>query len=161
MMKGVLKIALLISILIASQVVFGQSSIDKTSFFSAMASSNTRLMDAQLNTLKGFSGNEKEAFEGAMLMKKSGTLSVPAKKLAMFKQGYKKLETAIGHNPGNAEYRFLRLMVQENAPRSLGYYKNIVSDSKMVKESYKRLSTVTQKGIASYSKKSKALAGAF
>ena len=52
-------------------------------------------------------------------------------------------------------------MVQENAPRSLGYYKTISQDSKFVKDSFKNLPAATQNSVVSYSKKSKSLAGAF
>lgn len=140
---------------------FAQSGIDKSSFFNAMSSGNTKQIESQLQSLKSISGTDKEAFEGALLMRKSGTLAVPAKKLAMFKQGYKKLESAISKNPANVEYKFLRLMVQENAPRSLGYYKTISQDSKFVKDNYRTLSVATQNSVTSYSKKSKALSGAF
>lgn len=160
-MNRFLRIILFFSFILAGTHAFGQSGIDRNSFFNAMSSNSVRLMDAQLSALKNQSGRDKEAFEGAMLMRKSGTLTVPAKKLAMFKQGHKKLEGAIGSNPGNIEYRFLRLMVQENAPRSLGYYKNIDQDSKWVKDNYKSLSAPIQQSVMSYSRKSKALAGAF
>lgn len=157
-MMNFLKIFFAVIMLLAGHLAFSQ---DRQSFFSAMSSGNVRQMDAQLNTLKSGSGPDKEAFEGAMLMRKSATLSVPAKKLAMFKQGHKKLEGAISKYPSNAEYRFLRLMVQENAPRSLGYYKSISTDSKYVKDYFKTLPAATQGGVTGYSAKSKALGGAF
>jgi hypothetical protein len=142
-------------------VSLAQSGIDKNSFFNAMASNNTNKIEAQLNELKKESGADKDAFEGAMLMRKAGTLTVPAKKLSTFKRGHKLLEAAIAKSPNNAEYRFLRLMVQENAPRSLGYYKSIDEDSKFIKDNFRTLSAATQNSVADYGKKSKALAGIF
>lgn len=160
-MKKILSIVLIIISLALAQSGFAQSAINKNSFFNSMASGNSKQIDAQLAALKSVSGSDREAFEGALLMRKAGTLTIPAKKLSMFKLGHKKLESAISKNPGNIEYKFLRLMVQENAPRSLGYYKTISQDSKFVKDSFKNLPLATQNSVVSYSKKSKSLAGAF
>lgn len=152
---------LLLIFLIAAFSSAAQNGIDKKAYYNAFSSFNSGLIDGQLNAVKSISGTDKEAFEGAMLMRKAGTLSVPAKKLSSFKQGHKKLENAIAGNPSNPEYRFLRLLVQENAPRSLGYYKNIEQDSKFIKDNYKSLPLATQQALTNYSKKSNALAGAF
>lgn len=160
-MKLFFRLFLIVVFCVSIQSVFAQSGINKNAFFSAMASGSAKQIDGQLAALKNISGTDREAFEGALMMRKAGTLTVPAKKLAMFKQGYKKLETAISKAPANVEYKFLRLMVQENAPRSLGYYKTIGSDSKYIKDNFKTLSSATQTSVASYSKKSKALSGAF
>ncbi|MFV0606591.1 MAG: hypothetical protein ACK5NK_12190 [Niabella sp.] len=152
---------LIFTVAFISKPIFAQTAINKADFFMAMSSSSQKKIDAQLAVLKKLSGTEKNAFEGALLMRKAGTLTIPAKKLAMFKDGHKKLEAVIAQYPGNAEYRFLRLMVQENAPRALGYYKSISQDSKFIKEQYKNLPEVTKNSISAYSKQSKSLAGAF
>lgn len=137
--------------------VFSQNVFDKKDFYRAIASSNTADWDAQLHLLKKYMADDRGAYEGAMLMRKSARQTIPAKKLSMFKQGHRALENAIAKNPGNAEFRFLRLMVQENAPKALGYHKNIAGDSRMVRDQYKKLPAVVQQAIAGYSKKSKAL----
>lgn len=161
MIKKIFSFILIAGFTLSVGISLAQSGINKSAFYSAMASSKAALMDAQLSALKNASGTDKEAFEGAMLMRKAGTLTIPAKKLALFKEGYRKLETAISKNPQNVEYRFLRLMVQENAPRSLGYHKAISQDSKFIMENFKNLPANTQNSIAGYSKNSKALAGVF
>lgn len=161
MYKKLIANSLLFIFLLTAFCASAQNSIDKKAYYNAFSSANLGLIDGQLNVIKSISGTDKEAFEGAMLMRKAGTLSVPTKKLSLFKQGHKKLESAIAHNSSNPEYRFLRLMVQENAPRSLGYYKNIEQDSKFINNNYKSLPQSTQQVLVNYSKKSKALAGAF
>lgn len=138
--------------------IYAQSVMDRKAIYTALESSKTSLIDAQLNVIKTNAATG--AFEGALLMRKAGTLSVPAKKLATFKEGYKRLEAAISKSPDNAEYRFLRLMIQENAPRSLGYYKNINEDSQIVKSNFRSMAEVVQKSIITYSKRSKSLATA-
>jgi hypothetical protein len=82
---------------------------------------------------------------------------VPATKLHLFKEGKKRLEAAIQREPGNAEYRFLRLIVQENAPGFLGYKSNIETDGAFIRKSYASLPESVQQAIARYNKKSKVL----
>ena len=138
-----------------------QSGINKANCFDAMASSNISVLDAQLSSLSNVSNTDKEAFEGALLMRKAGVLKIPAQKLASFKKGHKQLEAAIAKAPHNAEYRFLRLIVQENAPKVLGYYRDMVADSKFIKDNYKLLPKETQQAVLIYSKKSTSLNGLF
>lgn len=134
-----------------------QSSIDKKTFFAAMESNKMAMVDAQLKLLESATNQNKAAFEGALLMRKADMVSVPAKKLSLFKQGNRKLEAAIALDKNNAELRFLRLMIQEHAPKSLGYNKNIDEDCKVIEAGYKSLSAITKQTITQYSKRSKAL----
>jgi hypothetical protein len=67
------------------------------------------------------------------------------------------LESAIKNEHENAEYRLLRLMIQENAPAALGYKNDIKADSEYIRKSYKNLPEDIQRVIFDYSKKSKIL----
>lgn len=58
--------------------------------------------------------------------------SNPLKKLATFNKGKKNIDDAIDQDPESIEIRFLRWSVQKNAPRFLGYHKNIESDEKLI-----------------------------
>jgi hypothetical protein len=92
-----------------------------------------------------------------MIMRKAGIGGNPASKLKLFKQGRKLLEGAIAENPDNAEFRFLRLIIQENAPGVLGYRNDEQKDSEFIRKSYITLPEELQKTIADYNKKSKVL----
>ena len=130
---------------------------DPSDVYVAMASSNIQEIDSALGELEKTSLPGKLAYEGAMLMKKSGLLSKPKEKLKVFKSGREKLETAIRDDSANVEYHFLRLIIQENAPKIVGYKKNIDADSKMVMASYNTLPTFLRQAIKNYSKTSKVL----
>ena len=132
-------------------------SFNRKDFYAVMASANLKNVDGQINLLKNWGVAGKQAFEGALLMKKAGLVKVPAKKLSLFKQGHKKLEAAIDDDKDNGEYRFLRLMIQENAPGILGYKKDLDKDSAYLRQSFKKLPTDVQQAITDYSKTSKAL----
>ena len=134
-----------------------ESSFDRSAFYQAMASEKLNLVNDQLSLLKNTSMTGKQAFEGALIMKKASFSATPDKKLSLFKSGHKKLEAAIYQDSANAEFRFLRLMVQEHAPRILGYKNEIKIDSDYIRKSYKKLPKVVQDAIFDYNKKSKAL----
>jgi hypothetical protein len=52
----------------------------------------------------------------------------PIRKLSYFTNGKNMLEKGIGMDPSNAELRFLRFTIQNNAPSFLGYKSDIHSD---------------------------------
>ena len=78
-------------------------------------------------------------------------------KLNIFKEGHRKLEAVIKKDNMNAELRFLRLIIQENAPGILGYKSDLKQDSELIKKSFTDLPQVVQQAIIDYSKKSKIL----
>ena len=65
------------------------------------------------------------AKKGALLMKKASLVRKPGDKLKVFKEGSKLLEAEIAKLPKRIEYRFLRLIIQENCPKFLNYSNNI------------------------------------
>src|SRR5450755_1052579 len=126
-------------------------------FYKAMEENNKDLVIGQLTELKSAPDNIRDAFTGAMLMKKAGLGGAPATKLHLFKDGHKMLEAAIAKDPDNAEFRFLRLMIQEHAPGILGYKNDIQKDCTFIRKWYKSLPKEVQAVLADYSKKSKFL----
>jgi hypothetical protein len=57
----------------------------------------------------------------------------PTKKLKNFNKGKKMLESFIQNNPNNIEARYIRIFVQSEIPKFLGYDKEIEADIKFVK----------------------------
>jgi hypothetical protein len=131
--------------------------IDQADVYTAMAATTVKELDEALAAIEKTTLEGKLAYEGALLMKKSGLLKAPGQKLKVFKLGREKLEGAIRKDSGNIEYRFLRLMIQENVPKIVGYKKDIDVDSTLVVNAYKTLSPVLRRAIKDYSKTSKIL----
>lgn len=77
-----------------------------------------------------------------------------AKKIATFKAGGKLLESAIQSDPNNAEYRFIRLTIQEHAPKILKYNKNIEEDKVLILKGYKKMDSKTRAYVLDYAKQS-------
>ena len=133
------------------------ANFDKGAFYSAMAANDVKSINSQVSIVKASSINEKEAYEGALLMKKAGLATSPKEKLSLFKAGRLKLEAAIKKDKENAELSFLRLIIQEHAPKIVDYRNNIQTDVAAIRSNYKMLHPVVQQAINDYSKKSKAL----
>ena len=132
----------------------GESAFKKVDFYSAMAGKNEDAINKQLGLLKTSSGTEKNAYEGALLMKKAGITGGAKKKLDLFKEGHKKLEAVLQKDSSNAEFRFLRLMIQEHAPGILGYKSELENDSQYILKNFRKLIPVVQEAVREYSKKS-------
>ena len=134
-----------------------KAGFDRSAFYNAMASDNLQEINTQLAIISTSSINEKEAYEGALLMKKAGLVTKAKEKLSLFKAGRLKLEASIKKNSGNTEFLFLRLIIQEHAPQRVKYNTDIEKDSLQIRNNYKNLSPVVQQTIIDYSKKSKVL----
>jgi len=130
---------------------------DRPAFYAAMASGNIESVNEELALLNSASIIEKEAYEGALLMRKSGLLKIASEKLKLFKKGRIKLETALLKDSSNGEYHFLRLTIQEHAPKIVKYRTEIENDKQFILKSFKNLLPVVQQAILDYCKNSKIL----
>jgi hypothetical protein len=141
-------------------VVQGKSQhrvFDKSAFYAVIKSGNTGEIEDQIIRVRELLIPEKDAYEGTLLMKKSGLVAGAKEKLSIFKSGRSKLESSISKDSNNTEYRFLRLIIQEHAPKVVKYQKELETDSKMIQTNFKGLSPFLQQVIFDYSKNSKVL----
>ena len=155
-MKQLLLYSLTVSLLATPQKSFSLD-IDRAGFYAAMKSGNLDAINSQLESIKNDTSTEGQAFEGALLMKKAGVVKNPFKKLSLFKQGHTLLEKALETDSNNAEFRFLRLMIQENAPGMLNYNDDIQTDSALIQSQFKKMSPELQENVIDYSRRSKVL----
>jgi len=155
-----LKILFLLLFILCGGMMHGQSlkqDFDKPGFYEVLASGKLSDIDKELDLLNTESIPEKEAYEGTLLMRKSGLLKIPAEKLRFFKRGRIKLESALLKDSSNCEYHFLRLTIQEHAPKVVKYNAELENDKQYILKNFKDLSPVVQKVIIDYSKNSKIL----
>jgi hypothetical protein len=130
---------------------------DRLAFYQVFANGKLADINTELEVVKSAMVQEKEAFEGSLLMKKAGLMAFPGDKLSFFKSGRKKLESSIQKDDSNAEFRFLRFVIQENAPGIVNYRENLQEDLDYIRKSFKSLPKVVQDAVSDYSKKSKLL----
>jgi hypothetical protein len=134
-----------------------EQSFDRANFYSIMSSGKLKAVNEELDVVRASEIKERYAYEGALLMRKAGLMKIPAEKLHFFKLGYIKLEGAISASPENAEYRFLRLTIQENAPHIVKYYHQIDADKALVIKEFKNLPPDVREAVREYSKTSKVI----
>jgi hypothetical protein len=144
-------------LLILVFVQLGFQSVDKAAFYSAMASASLEQIDKELTSVTATTAPEREAYKGALLMRKAGLLSRPKDKLAAFRSGATLLESCLAKDSANVEYHFLRLMIQEHAPRIVHYDTDQEKDSQIITRSFRTLSPALQKAILDYCPHSKRL----
>ncbi len=140
-----------------STITHNLSIVSRTSYYKALEENNKDLVNTQLTELKTAPDEIRDGLTGAMLMKKASFFAAAATKLHLFREGHKMLEDAIKKDPENAEFRFLRLIIQEHAPGVLGYKNDLQNDSELIRKSYKSLPEELQQIMIAYSKKSKFL----
>ncbi len=131
--------------------------VTKEKFYKAMSSTDLPLIESELERLEKLGPTAELAFKGALIMKKAGLLDRVSDKLSTFKKGKEMLERAIAAKPDHAEFRFLRIMIQENAPSILGYSDKIEEDANIVGEKFQELPPEVKDAIVAYSKNSKVL----
>ncbi len=158
-MKATMKIRMffVLVIFLSGALAFGKSlaKFDKARFYEVIKTGDKESIDEQLALLASSEIIEKGAYEGFLLMRKAGITARPAEKLKLFKAGRIKLETAMLNDNTNAEYHFLRLIIEEKAPKIVKYNKDIEADKKLILKEYKNLPAVVQHAIADYAKTSK------
>ncbi|HTE08720.1 MAG TPA: hypothetical protein VK628_08135 [Flavitalea sp.] len=140
-----------------SYALRAQKTLDREKYYSIIQQEELQPIDDQLEALNTFSFKGKSAFVGALMMKKAGVIKGASKKLKLFKNGSNQLEAAITKDPENAEYRFLRLIIQEHAPGIVNYHNDKTQDKEMIVSSYKKFPSELQKAVSNYSSNSKTL----
>lgn len=144
--------------LLLGAAVSAQAQIDKDNFYEALSSGEEDSIDKMLSKLESEKSTPKvNAYKGALTMKKAGFVKGVGGKVKTFKKGAHLLEDEIKSNPGNTEFRFLRLTIQEHAPGILKYNKEIDADKQAVVSGYARLDADLKNVIAGYAKDSKVL----
>lgn len=131
---------------------------EKTAFYKTLSSSSE---DVIVRYKKKLAANlttyDAKAYYASLVMKEAKFALSPFTKLERFNKGKELLEAVINQNKNNAEYRFLRLMVQENAPSMLGYNDELQQDAQLITNNFNQLSDAVKTVILNYSRTSEAL----
>ncbi|HBG88017.1 MAG TPA: hypothetical protein DDW62_10765 [Marinilabiliaceae bacterium] len=106
---------------------------------------------------KGDTGSQANIYRGALYARMAGLVNTPVQRLEYFKRGRLLIEAEIKQNANNIEYRFIRLIIQEQAPSIVRYRDNIDEDSAMIIAGYETLDDELKREIDRYAKTSKLL----
>ena len=150
----------LVAMLLMSAILkfaFAQPKSEKNVFYGVMSTGDLKAVENELTVVENSFSPNKDGYQGALLMKKAGMISKPAQKLKFFKEGRVKLETALLADKDNTEYHFLRLAIEEHAPKIVKYHNDIEADKLFIKNNFKSVSPVVQHAIIDYCKNSKVI----
>lgn len=104
----------------------------------------TAKLDGELANINSSSKPVLVAYKGAVSTLKAKFAKLKKEKKDFFREGISLIESAIKAAPSNIEIRYLRLGVQENSPKFLGYHKNIETDKSFI---LKNFATVSSKEL--------------
>lgn len=145
-----------LSFLFITVVTF--SSVDEKVYSALQSNSLEEIELALIHVDNIIKKQDQLAYKGTLQMKKADYLKSPKEKLKVFKSGHELLESAITKEPLNIEYRFLRLSIQEHAPKIVGYNDNIEEDKAFIIAHYKHCDQALKLHIKYYAEESKILA---
>ena len=86
-------------------------------------------------------------YKGAVLTLEANFEKNKLEKLKLFKEGKKLIDEAIESNVANIEMRMIRLGIQENAPKILGYHKEIEQDKEFILRNYQATTSNKEKQV--------------
>jgi hypothetical protein len=135
----------------------GMQEFNRYNFYEVMKSGRLEEINVELALVDATKIKEKDAYKGALLMKKAGLVKKAKDKLNFFKSGRINFDTAILSDSNNVEYHFLRLTIQEHAPKVVKYRNQLENDRHFLQKFFRNLSPVVQQAVIDYSKTSKVL----
>lgn len=157
-MKITMSRLFVLSVLLVSVTSLVTATLDRKSFFKSISTEDQNTLKTEREKLSKLSdSDDKRAFLATIIMKESQFMPTVKGKWDKFTLGKNALEKEIKANPNNAEYRFLRLLIQENAPKIVRYSSNVSQDAQFIAKNLSTINAVTKKTIQDYAKKSPAL----
>lgn len=134
-------------------ILFQSTTSIRASFEQADKSADTA--EAFYNeSLKLPEGNLANAYRGAALITKGKFAKGLKNKKQDIVQGAALLDKAVANKPNDLEIRLIRLIIQENLPKIVGYKSNLKEDREMIVNNYASQSNELRKWIANYAKQS-------
>ncbi|AFL80417.1 hypothetical protein Aeqsu_0914 [Aequorivita sublithincola DSM 14238] len=101
----------------------------------------TAKFDGEFSNVDSSSKPTLLAYKGAVLTLKAKFAKKKSDKIDFFKEGVSLIESAVKAEPSDIEIRYIRMSVQENSPRFLGYHKNIEEDKEFILKNYPNVSS--------------------
>ncbi len=95
------------------------------------------------------------AYKAAAKILEARITSGISKKMSFLKTGATNLESIISSNPNNPEMRLIRMSVQENVPKIVGYSKNLKEDKTFLLNNYNKQSPELKSYIKNFANQSK------
>ncbi|MDR6515220.1 hypothetical protein [Chryseobacterium camelliae] len=145
---------------IASFIFFFQATdIESLRYSYAKANQSTANTKAFINLADKQSGSDPVilGYKAAAQIMEAKVTTEKGKRKMFVKAGATSLENVIKSNPNNAELRVIRLSVQENIPKIVGYHKNMNEDKAFILNNYSKQNSSLKSYIKRFASQSKTM----
>lgn len=122
-------------ILLNAQISLESLRLDYPKVISNKELCQSLILDLEKTKIRG----AELAYLGALQTIWANHLNNPFQKLSTFKKGKKNIEKAVELNPDNLEVRFLRLSIQHNSPKILGYNNMMKEDKDFIVKNFNHI----------------------
>ena len=146
-------LTLILSLLLGSVRAQGHAApvgFDKRAYYRDLSSDDPQVIDRQLEGLAEVAFPGKDAYEGAMLMRRAGQEKDAKRRMDRFRSGRQKLERMIARDSSNAEYRFLRLVIQEHVPKGVPYHADMDRDAAVILRQLDKMPVEAREAVKKY-----------
>ena len=138
-------------------ILFFQSGLESLRESYAKANSSNANTEAFINIAEKASGSDAiiQGYKAAAQIMEAKITKNNRK--ALVKSGATSLEAIIKSNPNNAELRVIRMSVQENIPKIVGYNKNLKEDKTFILNNYSKQNSALKTYIRKFAMQSKTM----
>ncbi|MFC5875385.1 hypothetical protein SAMN05443633_10646 [Chryseobacterium arachidis] len=138
-------------------ILFFQSGLESLRESYAKANSSNANTEAFINTAEKASGSDAivQGYKAAAQIMEAKITKNNRK--ALVKSGATSLEAIIKSNPNNAELRVIRMSVQENIPKIVGYRGSLKDDKAFLLNNYSKQNTALKSYIKRFATQSKTM----
>lgn len=153
---------LILSLITAFILYFQSSDIEALRNSYAKANQSNANTESFINLAKKQSSSDiviKGYKAAAQIMEAKITIE-KGKRKSFVKRGATSLENIIKNNPNNIELRLIRLSVQENIPKIVGYHSSLKEDKAFILNNYSKQSTTLKNYIKRFATQSKTITAA-
>ncbi|SDQ52601.1 hypothetical protein SAMN05421664_1917 [Chryseobacterium soldanellicola] len=147
----------LILSLITAFIFFFQTDLDALRYSYAKANASNANTQAFINLAEKQTGTDPVTNGYQAAAKIMQAKIVKENRKALVKSGAASLESIIKNNPNNIELRVIRLSVQENIPKIVGYRGSIKDDKAFILNNYSKQNTAIKAYVKKFAMQSKTI----
>ncbi|MFT3739428.1 MAG: hypothetical protein QM786_11770 [Breznakibacter sp.] len=144
---------------VVTLLISGAASSETNRFYNVLNNASKERVGILLAEFEGIEtpSSKIKVYTGALYIRMAGFLTIPARRLDSFKKGKELIEKEIKNDPENVEYRFVRLIMQEQVPPMLHYDMNREEDKTLILKMFENLDAGLKQEIIKYAKHSSVL----
>ena len=143
--------------LVTAFLIFFQTDLDPLRYSYAKANASTANTQAFINLAEKSTGSDPVTLGYKAAAQIMQAKIVKQNRKSLVKAGATSLESVIKSNPNNIELRMIRLSVQENIPRIVGYRGGLKDDKAFILNNYSKQNSAMKSYLKKFAMQSKTI----